>query len=218
MKPVSFLAERIVSVSLSLSIALLLLSGCSENKVSEVSVTGDQLQENFINPPAEARPRVWWHWMNGNITKDGIQKDLDWMERIGVGGFQNFDAALSTPQAVEQRLVYMTPEWKDAFRFATELADEKGLEMAIAGSPGWSESGGPWVTPEQAMKKIVWSEKDIQGGAEVKEALPQPPTETGTFQNIKATSRGFGSSVGASEELGSPANFRGGAIRRACIV
>jgi len=139
--------------------------------------------------------------MNGNITKDGIQKDLDWMERIGVGGFQNFDAALSTPQAVEQRLVYMTPEWKDAFRFATELADEKGLEMAIAGSPGWSESGGPWVTPEQAMKKIVWSEKDIQGGAEVKEALPQPPTETGTFQNIKATSRGFGSSVGASEEL-----------------
>jgi hypothetical protein len=63
-----------------------------------------------------------------------------------------------TPQIVEKRLVYMTPEWKDAFRFTTRLADFLGLEMAIAGSPGWSESGGPWVKPEQAMKKFVWSE------------------------------------------------------------
>ncbi len=106
----------------------------------------DALARGFQNPPASAKPRVWWHWMNGNITKEGIKADLEWMKRVGIGGFQNFDAGLNTPQIVEKRLVYMTPEWKDAFKYTATLADQLGLEMAIAGSPGWSESGGPWVT------------------------------------------------------------------------
>jgi hypothetical protein len=122
--------------------------------------------------------------MNGNITKDGIQADLEWMKRVGIGGFQNFDAALSTPQVVEKRLVYMTPEWKDAFRFTANLADRLGLEMAIAGSPGWSESGGPWVPPAQAMKKFVWSETRVQGGEPFRGVLAKPPSGTGPFQNI----------------------------------
>lgn len=148
-----------------------------------------QLENGFLNPPDEARPRVWWHWMNGNITKEGIRADLEWMHRVGLRGFQNFDAALATPQIVEKRLVYMTPEWKEAFRFATNLADSLGLEMAIAGSPGWSESGGPWVTPEQAMKKFVWSEVRIEGGKAFKGVLPKPPSTTGTFQNIPIEAR-----------------------------
>ena len=122
--------------------------------------------------------------MNGNITKEGIRADLEWMHRVGIGGFQNFDAALMTPQIVEKRLVYMTPEWKDAFQFTTRLADSLGLEMAIAGSPGWSESGGPWVKPEQAMKKFVWSETRVEGGKPFKGTLPKPPSTTGPFQNL----------------------------------
>ena len=59
---------------------------------------------------------------------------------------------------VDKRLAYMTPEWKDAFKYATQLADQLGLEEAIAGSPGWSESGGPWVPARKGMKKYVWSE------------------------------------------------------------
>jgi hypothetical protein len=144
----------------------------------------DPLETGFKDPPAAARPRVWWHWMNGNITKDGIQKDLEWMKRVGIGGFQNFDASLSTPQVVSKRLVYMTPEWKDAFKFTTELADELGLEMAIAGSPGWSESGGPWVPARDGMKKYVWSETRVTGGQMFKGKLPQPPGVTGAFQDV----------------------------------
>ena len=68
------------------------------------------LEEGFKNPPNSAKPRVWWHWMNGNITKEGIKLDLEWMNRVGIGGFQNFDASLTTPKLVDQRLVYMTPE------------------------------------------------------------------------------------------------------------
>jgi hypothetical protein len=146
--------------------------------------SSDELERGFRNPPDSAKPRVWWHWMNGNITREGIKLDLEWMKRIGLGGFQNFDAALATPQIVDKRLVYMTPEWKDAFRYAAILADQLGLEMAIAGSPGWSETGGPWVPPSQAMKKLVWSSTVIEGGRPFIGRLPDPPSTTGPFQNI----------------------------------
>ncbi len=149
---------------------------------SAVGADADPLQHGFDDPPASARPRVWWHWMNGNITREGIDADLHWMKRVGLGGFQTFDAALGTPQVVDQRLVYMTPAWRDAFAFATRLADELGLEEAIAGSPGWSESGGPWVTPAQAMKKVVWSETRITGGKRFQGMLAQPPDNGGPFQ------------------------------------
>ena len=147
------------------------------------SKNSDTLLSKFQNPPASAKPRVWWHWMNGNITKDGIRKDLEWMHRTGIGGFQNFDAALGTPQIVEKRLTYMTPDWKEAFLFTTKLADSLKLEMAIAGSPGWSESGGPWVKPEDGMKKIVWTETKVNGRS-TKITLPKPAGVTGPFQNI----------------------------------
>ncbi len=154
--------------------------------------TGDRLLGGFQNPPDSAKPRVWWHWMSGNISKEGIKADLEWMKRVGIGGFQNFDAGLNTPQIVEKRLVYMTPEWKDAFKYAATLADQLGLEMAIAGSPGWSESGGPWVPPAQAMKKYVWSETRVQGGVPFKGTLPKPPSTTGPYQNIAGARGGFG--------------------------
>jgi hypothetical protein len=158
-----------------------MLTGCKDKP----SPAAADLEKGFLNPPESARPRVWWHWMNGNITKEGIRADLTWMKRVKLGGFQNFDAALSTPQVVAKRLVYMTPEWKDAFHFTAALADSLGLEMAIAGSPGWSESGGSWVTPAQAMKKYVWSETEVEGGKPFAGILPKPPSVTGTFQDIE---------------------------------
>ena len=144
----------------------------------------DPLKNGFQNPPQSARPRVWWHWMNGNISKEGIKLDLDWMHRAGLAGFQNFDAALQTPQVVDHRLVYMTPEWKDAFKYAITVGDQYGMEMAIAGSPGWSESGGPWVPGSEGMKKYVWSETAVEGGKRFSGVLKHPPSRTGAFQNI----------------------------------
>ena len=144
----------------------------------------DPLAAGFQQPPDSAKPRVWWHWMNGNITKEGIKLDFEWMKRAGIGGFQNFDAALNTPKLVDKRLTYMTPEWKEAFLYATKMADQLGLEEAIAGSPGWSESGGPWVKPQEGMKKFVWSETIIEGGQPFAGKLPKPPSTTGPYQNI----------------------------------
>jgi hypothetical protein len=154
------------------------------------------LQAGFQTPPNAAQPRVWWHWMNGNVTKEGITKDLGWMKRVGIGGFQNFDASLFTPTVTPQKLVFMTPEWKDAFRHTTDLAKKLGLEMAIAGSPGWSVTGGPWVTPADAMKKYVWSETHVVGGQAFSGKLPQPPGTTGKFQNVPLAPEAFAGPVG----------------------
>ncbi|MEQ9439343.1 MAG: glycosyl hydrolase [Cyclobacteriaceae bacterium] len=147
-------------------------------------VAQDALLTDFQNPPNPAQPRVWWHWMNGNISQEGIQHDLEWMKRVGIGGFQNFDANLFTPLVVEKKIEYMQPDWKAAFRFATQWADSLNLEMAIAGSPGWSVTGGPWVEPKDGMKKYVWTETLVKGGQTFKGNIPQPSEVTGHFQNV----------------------------------
>lgn len=160
---------------------LLTITGCKKEKEQ---YDFEVLMEGFQNPPNSAKPRVWWHWMNGNITKEGIRKDLEWMHSTGIGGFQNFDANLFTPVVVQKKLVFMDPEWKEAFKFTTDLADSLDLEMAIAGSPGWSVTGGPWVAPKDGMKKYVWSEVLIDGGQAYNGKLPEPPGNTGAFQNV----------------------------------
>jgi hypothetical protein len=144
----------------------------------------DPLWRGFQSPPDNAKPRVWWHWMNGNITEQGIDLDLSWMKRIGIGGFDTIDAAINTPQVVQTRLAYMTPEWKHAFLHATQLGAQLGLEESINSSPGWSETGGPWVPPSQGMKKLVWSETRVEGGHAFTGKLAPPPSETGSYQSF----------------------------------
>jgi hypothetical protein len=149
-----------------------------------LAATGDAVAIGFGNPPQTARPRVWWHWLNGNVTKEGIRKDLDWMARSGLGGLQNFDAEMMTPQLVPKRMPYMSPEWADAFRFAAVLAEERQLEFGIAASPGWSETGGPWVRAEDGMKKLVWNETVVEGGRPLALKLAPAPRTTGPFQDL----------------------------------
>lgn len=152
------------------------------------------LAEGFMNPPNSAKPQVWWHWMNGNITTEGIRQDILWFNHIGLGGYHIFDASYATPQIVEDRLVYMDPDWKDAFRLAVNLADSLGMDVTVPSSPGFSSTGGPWVKPENAMKKLVWREMEIEGGQKFEGSLPEPFTSTGKIQNypIRTTARDAG--------------------------
>ncbi|MBB4859209.1 hypothetical protein HNO88_002538 [Novosphingobium chloroacetimidivorans] len=161
-----------------------LAAGTGHAKDREATGDGARLETDFRDPPATARPRVWWHWMNGNISDDGIRKDLAWMKRAGLGGVQNFDANQETPQIVPKRLTYMTPEWKRAFQVAASEAQRLGLELAIASSPGWSETGAPWVAPEDGMKKLAWSERLIEGGKRFDGVLPAPANVTGPFGDL----------------------------------
>ena len=167
--------HKLKSLPIALLTALAALPASGQN--------AQELYNGFIHPDQSSRPRVWWHWMNGNITKDGIRKDLQWMKQSGIVGFHVFDAGLETPQIVEKRLEYMTPAWKDAFRYAIQLADSLGMEATIASSPGWSETGGPWVKDEDGMKKLVWRQVDVVGGKTLKIQLPEGFTQTGPFQD-----------------------------------
>jgi hypothetical protein len=144
----------------------------------------DDLEKGFATPPESARPRVWWHWMNGNVTRQGITADLEWMQRIGLGGVQMFDADIGTAQYVEQRVGFMTPLWLDHVQHTVTQANRLGLEVAITPTSGWSESGGPWIKPAQAMKKYVWSETRVDGPRKFAGVLAAPPGNTGPFQNV----------------------------------
>jgi len=153
------------------------------------SSSKDTLVREFKDPPNGARPRVWWHWMNGNIAPEGIKLDLEWMHSVGLGGVTIFEGAIATPQVVPQRLIYMTPEWKRAFSDAVTTARDLGMEVAIASSPGWSETGGPWVPAAQGMKKMVWSATRVEGGQPFSGVLLHPPQVDGTFQNFQVPGR-----------------------------
>jgi hypothetical protein len=167
-----------LGAALALSLPAAALSGQATDAPAELD------QARFRDPPPAARPRVWWHWMDGNVSTAGIDKDLAWMKRIGIAGVQNFDGALHTPQLVAERVPFLGDAWRTAIRHAVDQANAAGLEFTIASSPGWSETGGPWVRPEQAMKKLVWSELDVRGGQPLSIRLPLPPATSGPFQDI----------------------------------
>ena len=143
------------------------------------------LAKTFQTPPKDARPQVWWHWMDGNVSKEGIRKDIEWMKRNGIGGFHQFDAGgVNMPRAAKVKLPYLSDGWKDAFRFALSLADSLDMDVTIASAPGWSSTGGTWVKPEDAIKKLEWRSIDTRGGR-ISVQLPDLYNVVGPYQDYR---------------------------------
>ncbi len=139
------------------------------------------LERGFVRPPDSAKPHTWWHWMNGNITREGITLDLEAMKAVGLGGAQIFDV---TDGILPGPVKYMSDEWRGMIKHAVQEADRLGLELCMHNCAGWSSSGGPWVTPEQAMQMLVVSERRVTGPARFDEVLPQPETRVGYYRDI----------------------------------
>ena len=139
------------------------------------------LASGFENPPLSARPLVYWHWINGNVTKEGIRADLEDMKRVGIGGAQMFDVSMYLPPGPVR---YGSEAWHDDVQYAIQTASELGLEFYVMNCSGWSASGGPWVTPELSMKQLVWDEVDVAGGHESSETLAAPPRLLGFYRDI----------------------------------
>ena len=150
--------------------------------------SADPIDEGFANPPADARPQTWWHWMNGNVTKEGITADLEAMARIGIGGAQIFNAAqhddLLRHTEPPGPIKTLSPEWMALTQHAIREAERLGLELAIHNCPGWSESGGPWVPVDQSMQKVVWSETNVTGPSAFSALLKQPDAVRGYYRDI----------------------------------
>lgn len=131
----------------------------------------DSLAEGFRNPPASARPHTWWHWMNGNVTKEGITADLEAMKEVGIGGAQMFTVDQGIPAGPAR---YAGAKWRELTAHAVREAGRLGIELCLHNCAGWSSSGGPWIEPADAMQVLAWSETKVEGPTAFSNKLPQP--------------------------------------------
>ncbi len=141
----------------------------------------DELEKGFAEPPASARPHTWWHWVDGNVSKEGITADLEAMARVGVGGAQIFNVGTGMPHGPIQ---YNSPAWTALVKHAAKEAKRLGLELCIHNCAGWSSSGGPWLKPEQDMQVVVSGDTRVTGPSRFDGALARPPANLDTYRDI----------------------------------
>ena len=140
------------------------------SSVSETANTLQELREGFQHPPDSARPWVYWFWVDGNITREGITADLEAMQRVGIGGAILFDVDQRIPPGPVR---FGSAEWRELFQHALHEAARLGLQLSVHNSAGWTGSGGPWITPDLAMRQIVSSKTNVTGPEKFSGPLPR---------------------------------------------
>jgi len=137
------------------------------------------LEKDFINPPVEVRPYVWWHWMGSNVSKEGITKDLEAMKEAGIGGATIFNITSSVTVGAKPTencpwpdITYRSPKWWALLKHAAAEANRLGLELGMHNCAGYATTGGPWITPERGMQRLVRKMEKVQGGKQVTIDLP----------------------------------------------
>ncbi|MCX6896549.1 MAG: glycosyl hydrolase [Verrucomicrobia bacterium] len=139
-----------------------------------------ELENGFAHPPAPTKPWCYWYWISDNISKDGITRDLEAMSRVGIG--EALIGNIYLPDDVPPGPVKaLTPEWWDCVRHAMREGGRTGVNIGMFNCPGWSQSGGPWIKPEQAMRRVVSSETRVTGPKNFAEILAAPAEQ---FQDI----------------------------------
>lgn len=142
---------------------------------------GNRLQQEFVSPPEEVKTSVYWYWMCGNISKEGVVKDLQEMRRVGINrvfiGHNYFD-----PYEGGRNVKLMSDEWWDVLHTAVKTAGELGIEVGMFNSPGWTQAGGPWVKPENSMRYLNSSEMKVKGPQKLNVKLEKPHQD---FQDVK---------------------------------
>ncbi len=163
-----------------------LLSALLLAPLAALQAANAALESGFAQPSPEARPMVWWHWMDGNVTREGITLDLESMQRVGLGGASIFTLGpiVAPPTTGLTKVEYQSPEWLDLVRHAGREAKRLDLDLGTMVCAGWATAGGTWVKPEQAMRKLVWSEASVSGPGRYAGPLPPPPDCFGPFQDL----------------------------------
>jgi len=161
-----------------------LLSACA---FAQSAGTPDALlRDEFANPPAAAKLRCYWWWLNGNTTEETITRDLTEMSQKGFGGVLLLDANGSNQNGndpVPPGPRFGSPEWVRLYLFALKTANQLHLDVNLNIVSGWN-LGGPDVTPAQASKLLTWSRAIVEDGKSFDGALPQPPIKNGFYRQI----------------------------------
>jgi len=160
----------------------------NNNPDSKENVLNEQDFNKILNT---SKPKVWWHWLGGNVSRSGIEKDLEAMEEIGIGGAQIFSVYLDERIKGPHNsglgpLKFNSPEWFETFRFICEQANKRNLEIGIHNCDGWNLAGGPWMSVEQSMKKLVWTVQRATGtGSEQTLKLAQPQKIADFYEEVQ---------------------------------
>ncbi|MDA3821313.1 MAG: glycosyl hydrolase [Bacteroidales bacterium] len=150
--------------------SVFILSFCTTTFSQEPLNSGD-----FQSPPQSSKVHTWWHWMSGNISKEGISKDLESMELQGISQATILNIGSWIPMnIIDPPVKFNSEEWYEMYKWALEEASRLGIKIGLHNCDGWSTSGGPWITPEKSMKQYVWTKTTINGGGEINVKLPQP--------------------------------------------
>jgi (4-O-methyl)-D-glucuronate---lignin esterase len=151
---------------ISLAIVAFLISSFF---LSCTSSSTETLKEEFRNPPASAKPGVYWYFMDGNLSREGMTKDLESMKEAGISNLIFLEVGIGVPRGP---IDFMSKEWQDLFVHAVREAERLGIKILMGAGPGWCGSGGPWVKPEESMKHLVFSE--TEGNKKADLTLPVP--------------------------------------------
>jgi hypothetical protein len=129
----------------------------------------DNLNETFERPAEETKPWCYWYWLDEDISKEGITKDLENMAEVGIAramiGNVTKPARTDNAKGEVARVKVLSPEWRELKMHALREAKRVGVDIYFFNGPGWSQSGGPWIKPEQSMRRVIWNEFDAKGGA-----------------------------------------------------
>jgi hypothetical protein len=166
------------------------ISGLVFGLILSISLWGQaaspSLEEGFHQPPGQYGIRCFWWWLNSNVTKEAITRDLEEMKAKGFSGALIFDANTELgwgDAPVPAGPMYMSAEWRELFKHAVQEAQRLGLELSLNIQSGWN-LGGPTVTPDHAAKMFTWSETTITGPTAYSQALPQPGTKDNYYRDI----------------------------------
>ena len=153
-----------INICILLSIILLIVA-CSSKKSTNLLVDG------FVNPPDSAKPGVYWYFMDGNLSKEGMTKDLESMKKAGIGNLIFLEVNVGIPRGPVD---FLSNQWQELFKHAVRECERLDISMTLGIGPGWTGSGGPWVTPEQSMQHLVSSSIQVSGNQKMKIKLPLP--------------------------------------------
>ncbi|WP_298763464.1 glycosyl hydrolase [uncultured Polaribacter sp.] len=158
-----------------------ILVSCQNENTNSNSEKEINLEAGFQNPPQTSKPRTWYHINSGNASKEGFTKDLKAIKEAGIGGVLVFNVSMGLP---EGDVKYNSQEHRDILTHAAKECEKLGLSFGVHNCDGWTSSGGPWVTPENAMKVVVNSQVITEGGKQIQLKLPQPPTRHNFYKDI----------------------------------
>lgn len=196
-----------------------LLSACATLSLGNLPlVASSALEVGWANPPQDAQLRAYWWWLNGNVTQEAITRDLEAMKAKGFGGALICDADGSSQDGNDRAPrgpVFFSPKWRELYRHALREADRLGLEMSLNIQSGWNV-GGPMVTPDDAPKKLVWTETRVTGATNLSLQLTQPRGRDNFYRDLfvlayrvkpdARTNDFFAGITASSEQLENPAS------------